>query len=50
MVLTVLKTKIVKKRKKEMIYRDYKHFDEDQLKNDLAVRISECPISYSSFE
>ena len=52
MSLTVLKTKLPKAKPKEIIYRNYKNFDNAAFRSDLkkAMRLANSSIGYKDFE
>ena len=50
MVLTVLKVKIEKQKSQKLTYRDYKNYDDDNFKNDLAIQFGKSSSTCESFE
>lgn len=50
MAITVFKTKIPKNKPKKVTYRDYKHFNENNFKNDIKYKLESGCESYANFE
>ena len=50
MVLTVLKVKFEKNEKQTLTFRDYKHYDENHFRNDLAIKLKKYSTTCESFE
>ena len=53
MIVTVLKTTIVKGKPRYVYYRDYKHFDNLRFKNDLSIKLNaspECKSDFTTFQ
>ena len=52
MSLTVMKTKFAKAKPREIVYRTYKHFDNDAFRSDLkkGLRLVNSAVDYKDFE
>ena len=50
MVITVTKTTFHKNPPKEIFYRDYKKFDQDLFREELAEKLYGCDSCYDTFE